>query len=93
MPGVYVRKRCGRGAVYAVRLCAEVGLDASQAREILTAGTYTAEVRERERWWLDQGIHAVPSVVIDDRHLIQGGQPAEVFEQALREIARTGRAG
>ena len=75
------------------RLCAEVGLDASQAREILSAGTYTTEVRERERWWLDQGIHAVPSVVIDDRHLIQGGQPAEVFEQALREIARTGRAG
>jgi predicted DsbA family dithiol-disulfide isomerase len=29
----------------------------------------------------------VPSVIIDGRHLIQGGQPVEVFEQALRELA------
>jgi predicted DsbA family dithiol-disulfide isomerase len=29
----------------------------------------------------------VPAVVINDRHLISGGQPAEVFERALREIA------
>jgi predicted DsbA family dithiol-disulfide isomerase len=26
-------------------------------------------------------------VVINDRHLISGGQPPEVFEQALRQIA------
>jgi predicted DsbA family dithiol-disulfide isomerase len=26
-------------------------------------------------------------VIVDDRHLIQGGQPPEVFEQALRQIA------
>jgi predicted DsbA family dithiol-disulfide isomerase len=26
-------------------------------------------------------------VVINQRHLISGGQPPEVFEQALREIA------
>jgi predicted DsbA family dithiol-disulfide isomerase len=32
------------------------------------------------------GISAVPSVVIDDKHLIQGGQPPEVFEQALRQL-------
>jgi hypothetical protein len=27
--------------------------------------------------------------VVNDRHLIQGGQPPEVFEQALRQIAAT----
>jgi predicted DsbA family dithiol-disulfide isomerase len=26
-------------------------------------------------------------VVVNNRHLIQGGQPPEVFEQALRQIA------
>jgi hypothetical protein len=26
-------------------------------------------------------------VIVNDRHLIQGGQPAAVFEQALRQIA------
>ncbi len=34
-----------------------------------------------------QDINAVPAVIINDRHLIQGGQPARVFEQALRRIA------
>jgi predicted DsbA family dithiol-disulfide isomerase len=29
----------------------------------------------------------VPSVILNDRHLIQGGQPVEVFEQALRQVA------
>jgi predicted DsbA family dithiol-disulfide isomerase len=44
-------------------------------------------VRERERFYVGLGIHAVPSVIVDDRWLIQGGQPVELFEQALREIA------
>ena len=30
----------------------------------------------------------VPSVVVNQRYLISGGQPAEVFEQALRKIAQ-----
>jgi predicted DsbA family dithiol-disulfide isomerase len=29
----------------------------------------------------------VPAVIVNERHLIQGGQPVEVFERALREIA------
>ena len=45
------------------------------------------EVRERERHWQQLGINSVPAVIIDDRHLISGGQPPEVFERALRELA------
>ncbi len=70
-----------------VRLAAEAGLDAERARAVLDHGEFAAEVRERERFWLDRGIHSVPSIVVDDRHLIQGGQPPEVFEQALRQLA------
>jgi predicted DsbA family dithiol-disulfide isomerase len=33
-----------------------------------------------------QGIHSVPAIVINQRHLIQGGQPVEVFEQLLRQV-------
>jgi predicted DsbA family dithiol-disulfide isomerase len=29
-------------------------------------------------------------VIINERHLISGGQPVEVFEQALRQIAGGG---
>jgi predicted DsbA family dithiol-disulfide isomerase len=70
-----------------VQAAAEAGLDAARARQILAGDEYAKEVREREQFYLDQGIHAVPAVIINDRHLIQGGQPPEVFEQALRQIA------
>jgi predicted DsbA family dithiol-disulfide isomerase len=70
-----------------IRLAGEVGLDAARAKEILSSGEYAEDVRRQERFYLDQGINAVPAVIVNDRHLIQGGQPAEVFEQALRRIA------
>ena len=47
-------------------------------------------MRERERFWQERGIHSVPAIVIDGRHLISGGQPPEVFEQAIRRIAAAG---
>ena len=66
---------------------ASAGLDRKAAEEVLSSGRYTNEVREREQEWQQLGIHAVPSVVINRRHLIQGGQPPELFEQALRQLA------
>ncbi len=68
-------------------LAKEVGLDEAAAREILESGKFTEEVRKAEAFWQQNGITAVPSVIINDRHLIQGGQPPEVFERALRQIA------
>jgi predicted DsbA family dithiol-disulfide isomerase len=63
------------------------GLDAERARAILASDEYTSQVRERQRFYTQAGISAVPSVIINDQHLVQGGQPPEVFEQALRQIA------
>ncbi len=71
-------------------LAAQVGLDADEARALLASDRYAAPVREREQFYLHHGIHSVPAVVINERHLIQGGQPVEVFEQALRQIAAQG---
>jgi predicted DsbA family dithiol-disulfide isomerase len=64
-----------------------VGLDVKRASEILESDEFAAEVRVREKFYADRGIRAVPSVIINDQHLIQGGQPAEVFENALRQLA------
>ncbi|MFN3676848.1 MAG: DsbA family oxidoreductase [Sphingomonas pseudosanguinis] len=63
------------------------GLDAEQARALLSSDLYAAEVREAERLWQGRGIQSVPAIVIDNRYLISGGQPPESFEQALRQIA------
>ena len=73
-----------------IRVAGEVGLDAVKARDVLTSNAYANEVREREQFYLNQGIHSVPAVIINDKHLISGGQPAEMFEQALRQIAAAG---
>ena len=77
-------------AALLVRKAVEAGLDGERAQAILATDEYAAEVREREDYYLDQGIQAVPSVIVDDRHLIQGGQPVEVYEQALRRLAASG---
>jgi predicted DsbA family dithiol-disulfide isomerase len=73
-----------------VQLAADAGLDATRAREVLASGAYADDVKQRERFYLDHGIHSVPAVIVNDRHLISGGQPPEVFEQALQQIAAGG---
>ena len=73
-----------------VRVAGEVGLDVAGARGVLASGEYADEVREREQFYLSQGISSVPAVIINDRHLISGGQPVDIFEQALRQIAAGG---
>lgn len=70
-----------------VRLAQEVGLDPVRAQEILSSDAYAEETRQQERFYLEQGIHSVPAVIINDRYLVQGGQPVEIFEQALRQVA------
>jgi predicted DsbA family dithiol-disulfide isomerase len=64
-----------------------VGLDPARAQMVLASDEFANEVREREQFFTGHGIHSVPAVIINDRHLISGGQPAAVFEQALRQIA------
>ena len=70
-----------------LRAVQEAGLDVPRAQAILSSDEFADEVREREAFYQRQGIHSVPAVIINDRHLISGGQPVAVFEQALRQIA------
>ena len=62
------------------------GLDGKRAREILASGEFTREVRSEEMVWRNRGINAVPSIIFNQRWMIQGGQPPQVFEQAIRQI-------
>ena len=67
------------------------GLSADRARTILASDEYAEDVRAEERFFIDNGIQAVPAIIIEQRHLISGGQPVEVFENALRQIAAAKR--
>jgi predicted DsbA family dithiol-disulfide isomerase len=70
-----------------LELAGQAGLDVERARAVLESGEFAEQVRQAERFWQDLGINGVPGVVINRKHLISGGQPNEVFEQALRRIA------
>ncbi|WP_426026998.1 DsbA family oxidoreductase [Brevundimonas sp. TWP2-3-4b2] len=66
------------------------GLDRDKAVEVLGDGRYAAEVRAAEALWVSRGINGVPAVVVEGKWLISGGQPAGVFEEALRGMAGEG---
>ncbi|MBU3971092.1 MAG: DsbA family oxidoreductase [Alphaproteobacteria bacterium] len=66
---------------------AAAGLDRAKAVEVLADDLYAAEVRAAEALWVSRGINGVPAVVVEGKWLISGGQPAGVFEEALRKMA------
>lgn len=72
------------------RVAGDVGLNVEQARQVLAENRYADDVRQQEQFFQAQGIRAVPSVIINGKYLIQGGQPPEVFEQTLRQVAAEG---
>ncbi|HZZ93626.1 MAG TPA: DsbA family oxidoreductase [Usitatibacter sp.] len=70
-----------------VELAGAAGLDPVRARSIVEGHEFDAEVRERERYWVQRGVGGVPLVLVNDAYAIEGAQPPEIFEQALRQIA------
>jgi len=70
-----------------LRVATQVGLDPARAADILASNEFAGEVREKEEFYRRAGISSVPAIIINERHLISGGQTPEVFEKALRDIA------
>ena len=70
-----------------VEAAEKAGLDSVAARDVIESGRYADDVRADEKLWQSQGVSAVPAVIINQKYLISGGQPAPVFEKALRSIA------
>jgi predicted DsbA family dithiol-disulfide isomerase len=68
-----------------VKLAAEVGLDAEEARAVLASDTYADEVTADEREARQLGITGVPFFVIGEKYGISGAQPGELFQQALEQ--------
>ena len=64
-----------------------IGLDMAEAKHILDSDEFTADVRKQQQFYQSAGVSSVPAVIINDKHLISGGQPTETFEQALIQIA------
>lgn len=67
-------------------LAERAGLDRHRAEQILASDEFAAEVREAEQLWVGRGVSSVPTIVFNDQYGISGGQPVEVFVDAIRQI-------
>src|SRR4051812_25910365 len=66
-----------------IGLMAEVGVDADEARDVLSGDRFAADVREDEQLAGQLGIQGVPFFVLDRRLGVSGAQPPEALVQAL----------
>jgi len=70
-----------------VQCVEEIGLNGSEAREILTSNRYADDVRQDEAKYQQAGVSAVPAYIVNGKYLISGAQEPETLIKALREIA------
>ena len=66
-----------------VRLAAEAGLDADEARSVLESDAYAKEVRADEAEAAAFGIGGVPFFVVERTYGVSGAQPPEVLRNVL----------
>ena len=66
-----------------MRLAADAGLDADEARAVLAGDRYRDDVRADEEQARAYGITGVPFFVVDRRYGVSGAQPADVLLEVL----------
>lgn len=71
-----------------VDVAASVGLDRSQAAELLEQQTYAEAVRAEQRELLDNGVQGVPAIILDQRYSVPSAQSVDVFERILSRVLR-----
>ena len=71
-------------------LAEETGVDRSAAVEALADGRFRARIAAATQDAHSLGINAIPSFVLDNRMLLVGAYPHEVFERAFAQLAETG---
>ena len=64
-----------------VEAATRVGLDAIEARMVLTDKRFEKTVQQEEQLWISRGIQAVPAIVFNQQYLVSGAQdPATIAE-------------
>ena len=61
-------------------------LDPSEASKVLEEGLYAKEVKAQEIRYTEQGINAVPTLILNGKYLLQGAQPLDILEASLKEV-------
>jgi len=70
-----------------LNLIEEIGLDRTQAAEVLSSNAFEKEVKQDIEEGMSLGVQGVPFFVINRKYAISGAQPTEAFAEALRKVA------
>jgi predicted DsbA family dithiol-disulfide isomerase len=68
---------------------AAVGLDEADIADVLSGERYLGRIEEQTRLAIELGAGGVPAWLIDERLLVPGAQPHEVFEHALERLGHS----
>jgi predicted DsbA family dithiol-disulfide isomerase len=71
-----------------VALAGSAGMDADRVQQYLDSDDGLAETRAEIEQARAIGVRAVPTFVFDGQYVVEGGQPAAVFADVLREVAK-----
>ena len=86
------RLHVGDPAVLAA-LAGNIGLDVEEASEMLEDGRFAKDIRFEEESWINRGITGVPTMIINQRHIVNGAQGVEnnisILRQLKKELVRT----
>lgn len=69
-----------------VSLGVQLGIDASEVRQMLESGAYDDEVRMDLHEARQIGVTGVPFFVFDRKYAVSGAQPTEVFTETLNKV-------
>jgi predicted DsbA family dithiol-disulfide isomerase len=72
-----------------VALAVGSGLDRSEVEHVLSGDSYRERVYASTAQAQSLGITGIPAFVLDDRLLLLGAQPHQVFEQAFEQLGAT----
>lgn len=67
-------------------LAAEAGLDGAEAERVLAGDDYADRVQASTAYAASIGITGIPGFLLDQRLLVLGAQPLEVFERAFERL-------
>ncbi len=67
-------------------LAGDAGLPADEVDDVLGSDRYRDRVVDSTRQAVSVGANAVPAFVLDQRLLVLGAQPEDVFEQAFAQL-------
>ncbi len=69
-----------------LQIAIDNGFSGEEAQTAITDETLSKLVREKEQYFLDRGIHAVPAFIFNSQYQVSGAQDSAVLTEVISEI-------